>query len=64
MKKSSKIYVCTACGKRSYDKYGEKPIDHGWDVSCVMNSHLVYENKLIYVDGVVVGMEKDAFVLN
>ena len=39
------IYVCAACGKRSKDKYGEKPIDSGWDVSCMMNSVLCYEEK-------------------
>ena len=37
------IWVCAACGKRSKDKYGEQPIDQGWDVSCMLNAVLVYK---------------------
>lgn len=40
------LYVCGACGKRSKDRYGDQPIDQGWDVSCMMNSVLVYENSI------------------
>lgn len=39
------IYVCTACGKRSKDQYGEKMIDRGWDCSCMLNCVLCYEDK-------------------
>jgi hypothetical protein len=45
------VYLCTACGKRSRDKYGEKRISHGWDVSCMMNSVLVYEDSIVYENG-------------
>jgi hypothetical protein len=40
------VYVCCACGKRSKDRYGDQPIDHDWDVSCMMNSVLVYEDSI------------------
>lgn len=40
------IWVCTACGKKARDKYGFDPIDHGYDVSCMINSVLCYEDKL------------------
>lgn len=36
-----KVYQCYVCSKRSKDKYGDEPLDYGWDVSCVMHSHLV-----------------------
>lgn len=36
------IWVCTACGKRSHDRNGEKKIDRGWDVSCMMHAVLCY----------------------
>ncbi len=39
------VYVCTACGKRSKDRYGGKAIDRGWDVSCAMNAVLVTETE-------------------
>lgn len=45
------VYLCAACGKQSRDKYGEKKIHHGWDVSCVVNSVLVYEDSLVYENG-------------
>lgn len=31
------VFVCTACGKMSMDRYGNEAISRGWDVSCVMN---------------------------
>lgn len=40
------VYVCGACGKRSKDKYGDQPIDHGWDVSCMMHAFLVHEESI------------------
>jgi transposase len=36
------MYVCAACGKRSLDRYGEQPLDNGWDESCMLNSMLVW----------------------
>lgn len=36
-----KIYVCAACGRRSEDIYGDKPLDRGWDSSCVLNAVLL-----------------------
>lgn len=38
------VYVCGVCGKRSRNKYGDQPIDHGWDINCMMHAVLVYEN--------------------
>lgn len=44
------VFVCLACGKRSKDRYGNQPLQRGWDVSCALNSdmfpieHLVMEN--------------------
>jgi hypothetical protein len=45
------VYLCAACGKQSKDKYGEQRISHGWDVSCMMNSVLVYEDSIVYENG-------------
>lgn len=54
-----KLFICTACGKRSMDKYGEKEIDYGWDISCVLNSMLVDESLLIIgEDGTVTGLRE------
>lgn len=39
------VYVCGACGKRSRDRYGDKRIDRGWDVSCMMHAVLCYEER-------------------
>lgn len=52
-----KIYVCCLCGKRSKDKYGDEKIDKGWDVSCMMNSILCYEEKS--EDGLFIPVAKD-----
>jgi hypothetical protein len=46
-----KVFVCTACAKRSKDKYGDQAIDKGWDVSCTMNALLCYEDGLVIKDG-------------
>lgn len=48
------VFVCPACGKRSKDRYGEKKIDHGWDVSCMMHAVLCDEKSLVIEDGRVV----------
>lgn len=37
------VFVCSACGKRSRDRYGNKPISRGWDESCALNCVLVRE---------------------
>jgi len=42
-----KIWVCLACGKRSNDKFGDNPIDKGWDAACVINSQEYYEDECI-----------------
>ena len=53
--KVNQIFVCTACGKRSYDRYGQNPIDKGWDESCFCNSVLCKEDHLkLGADGTVI----------
>lgn len=41
------VWVCLACGKMSQDRYGELKISPGWDESCMLNSKLCYEDKLV-----------------
>lgn len=41
------VFVCTHCGKRSYDRYGDRKISRGWDVSCVLHALLCVEETLI-----------------
>jgi hypothetical protein len=41
------VWVCQACGKRSRDKYGDHAINPGWDVSCMLHSILVHEDKCV-----------------
>jgi hypothetical protein len=41
------VFICSACGKRSHDRYGEQPISSGWDESCMMHSVLVIESSVI-----------------
>lgn len=40
----STIWICAACGKRSRDLFGES--NKGWDVSCIMNAVLCYDEQL------------------
>ena len=40
---SGQVFVCSACGKRSRDKYGYQKIDSGWDESCMLNAILCDE---------------------
>jgi hypothetical protein len=40
------VYACPCCGKRSRDRYGTKPIDRGWDESCMLNCCLVREDSI------------------
>ena len=44
------IWVCTACGKVSKDRYGSKGTSKGWDESCFVNSVLVKEDHLVWND--------------
>lgn len=42
------VWQCACCGKIARgDQYGDEKSDYGWDVSCVMNSHLVKEEEAI-----------------
>lgn len=41
------VWVCLACGKRSRDRYGDVPLNCGWDASCFLNSVLVYEDAVV-----------------
>ena len=59
---AGQVWVCTACGKRSQDKYGDKSLSKWWDVSCVLNSVLCYEDKLVLKDGVVTRILEGGFV--
>lgn len=48
-----KIWMCMACGKVSKDLYGDTT--PWWDASCVLNSVLVDEYKLVFDgDGTVI----------
>lgn len=48
------IFVCSACGKRSKDLYGNQAIDSGWDESCMLNAVLCDESTLVMKDGRVI----------
>lgn len=43
------IWVCTACGKTSKDRYGDP--GSSWDESCMLNSILCHADKRITPDG-------------
>lgn len=43
------VYQCQACGKKSKDKYGFHKISYGWDESCMLNSALVEDKKVVSV---------------
>jgi hypothetical protein len=45
-----KIWVCCACGKTSKDQYGIEPRSSGWDESCMLNSQLFDEGKIVYYE--------------
>jgi len=45
------VFVCIACGKRSRDLFGDRKIDRGWDVSCILNSLLCRESSLVMSGG-------------
>ncbi len=42
------VWVCTACGKISRDKFGMQRISYGYDESCMINSILCFEDKLVF----------------
>lgn len=47
MELPEKVWVCHACGKMSHDKYGDKPISRGWDVSCAIHAQEHFSKDLI-----------------
>jgi hypothetical protein len=55
---TGEVYVCLACGKRSQDKYGTKPISHGWDASCMLNCDVFNEEDLVIENGRVIKINK------
>lgn len=44
------VFVCGACGKRSRDRYGNNPIDRGWDESCMLHAVLCYDQPILKVE--------------
>jgi hypothetical protein len=45
-----RVFVCTACGKRSYDRYGDQSTDIGWDASCMMHAVECLESSIVIGD--------------
>jgi hypothetical protein len=45
------VYVCSACGRRSRDRYGDQRIDCNWDESCMMHAVLCVESSLKVENG-------------
>jgi len=48
------VYVCSVCGRRSYDRKGYFKVNQTWDESCRIHSVLCYRDSLIIKDGLVV----------
>ena len=44
------VFICLGCGKRSKDRYGNRAISRGWDVSCMLNSILVTEKDINIIE--------------
>ena len=44
------LWVCLACGKTSYDLYGRRALNYGWDESCALNAKVFEKSQLIYGD--------------
>ena len=42
------VFVCTACGKMSQDKYGDQAITPGWDESCMLHAVLCHSDSIEY----------------
>lgn len=57
------IFVCSACGKRSKDLYGNQSLSHYWDVSCVLNAVLCKEDHLTIDDHGIVTNVADGGVI-
>lgn len=62
MNKKETVFVCMACGKRSKDRYGNSPIDRGWDESCMLNSVECYTDKLVIANDRVISVEEEGIV--
>ena len=46
------VWVCVACGKTARDRYGiEGEHSPGWDESCMLNSELVEESRIVRGNG-------------
>jgi hypothetical protein len=59
------VFVCCACGRRSKDQYGNQRINRSWDESCMLNSILCYEDKLVFNnDGTIVIEVKEGGVVD
>ncbi len=56
------VWVCLACGKMSEDKFGNKKISYGWDVSCVIHSRLCYKDKLVIDKDIVTMVEEGGII--
>lgn len=53
------VFVCLACGKRSRDRYGNQPLNRGWDVSCVLNSEMFPIERLVMGNGRVISIKEE-----
>lgn len=53
------VWVCLACGKMSRDKYGFDPITRGWDESCMLNSALIRQSRLVIDNGRVIRVKEN-----
>jgi transposase-like protein len=51
------VFVCSACGRRSRDLYGEQAINCTWDESCMLHAVLCYENSISVKNNLVVYAE-------
>lgn len=40
------MWLCTACGRKSKDRYGDEALERGWDESCMLNAVLVYDQPI------------------
>ena len=43
---SGYVFICLGCGKMSKDRWGNRAISKGWDVSCMLNAVLALEKGL------------------
>lgn len=47
---AGQLWVCSACGKRSRDRYGDAALDRGWDESCMLHAVLCDEATIVLGD--------------